>query len=306
MPEAAQRIASSRKSGSRSKIRLQKVGSLPIIKRFMELLKVEKLFERHLEAKHGHITMPYAKCLAIKIVNILDDPTACYELINWAAEQHAGLLGLDDYQPSALTDDRMGRALDCLFKADRATMLTELSLHMCKLFRVQLNQVHDDSTSISLYGDYENKKKKMPSEDAVKITYGHSKDHNPHLKQFLFGLTVSRDGAVPIHYRIENGNMTDDKTHISTYDSICQIVGNTKFIYVADSKLCTSSQMSHIHNCGGQFITVMPKNRAEYKHFRSTIERQGCRKTWTAFTFKRYSIPHAKNEHDLYEGYEHQ
>jgi hypothetical protein len=31
------------------------------------------------------------------------------------------------------------------------------------------------------------------------ITWGHNKDHRPDLKQLLFTLTVSSDGAVPVY-----------------------------------------------------------------------------------------------------------
>jgi transposase len=38
------------------------------------------------------------------------------------------------------------------------------------------------------------------------VTYGHSKDHRPDLKQLLFILTTTRDGGVPVQFRCEDGN----------------------------------------------------------------------------------------------------
>jgi len=42
------------------------------------------------------------------------------------------------------------------------------------------------------------------------ITWGHSRDHRPHLKQLVWILTVAADGSVPIAYRLADGNTNDD------------------------------------------------------------------------------------------------
>ena len=55
---------------------------------------------------------------------------------------------------------------------------------------VSLKVLHGDTTSISVQGDY-------PGDpDHLDITYGHSKDHRPDLKQFKVGLWVNSDGVV--------------------------------------------------------------------------------------------------------------
>ena len=52
------------------------------------------------------------------------------------------------------------------------------------------------------------------------VTFGHSKDHRPDLKQLVWILTVAADGAVPIAYRLADGNTTDDPTHVPTWDGL--------------------------------------------------------------------------------------
>jgi nucleoside-diphosphate-sugar epimerase len=42
------------------------------------------------------------------------------------------------------------------------------------------------------------------------ITWGHSRDHRPDLKQLVWILTVAADGSVPIAYRLADGNTNDD------------------------------------------------------------------------------------------------
>ena len=48
------------------------------------------------------------------------------------------------------------------------------------------------------------------------ITWGHSKDHRPDLKQLIWIVTVSADGAVPLAYRLADGTASGDPTHVPT------------------------------------------------------------------------------------------
>ncbi len=105
------------------------------------------------------------------------------------------------------------------------------------------------------------------------LNFGHNKDHRPDLKQLLFSLTVSRDGAVPIHYKAFDGNITDDKTHIQIWENLRRIAGRSDFIYVADSKLCTREQMNYITKEGGRFITVLPETRKECGWFKNWLRK---------------------------------
>ncbi|MGI8754671.1 MAG: IS1634 family transposase, partial [Acidimicrobiales bacterium] len=104
------------------------------------------------------------------------------------------------------------------------------------------------------------------------ITWGHSKDHRPDLKQLVWILTVSADGAVPLAYRIADGNTSDDPTHVPTWDGLVGLLGRTDFLYVADSKLCSRAAMAHIDSRGGRFVTLMPRTRTEDSAFRKHLQ----------------------------------
>jgi transposase len=76
-------------------------------------------------------------------------------------------------------------------------------------------------------------------------------------------LTISADGAVPLTYRMANGNVEDSTPHITTWERCRPIAGRSGFLYVADSKLCTRDNMDHIAANGGGFLTILPKTRKE-------------------------------------------
>ena len=170
-----------------------------------------------------------------------------------------------------LNDDRLGRTLDQLFKADLRTLMTRLVVHMVQTFSVTMNQLHNDSTSITFSGAYHKKRPRKDGRRRLEIVRGFNKDHRPDLKQLVWTLTISHDGAVPVHYNVDDGNVTDDQTHIATWQVLRQIVGHSQFIYVADCKLCIRQNMGYIDGQGGRFITVLPRTRAEDARFRSWL-----------------------------------
>ena len=158
-----------------------------------------------------------------------------------------------------INDDRIGRALEKLFDTDRASLMTEIVLKAVSEFDLKMDQFHNDSTSITFQGEYEDANgDKKRGKETLKIARGHNKDHRPDLKQLVFDLTVTSDGAVPIHYKGYDENRTDDTTHIETWDTLKELKGSPDFIYVADSKLCASETMRYIEGEDGFFITVMP------------------------------------------------
>lgn len=103
-------------------------------------------------------------------------------------------------------------------------------------------------------------------------TYGHNKDHRPDLKQLVLGLTVTKDGAVPIHHNVYSGNQTDDTLHIQNFQKVRTLLQKSDFIYVADSKLATSSNLMSIHNYGGKFISIMPRTWGDDKDFKDRVK----------------------------------
>jgi transposase len=250
----------------------QIVGSLPIVNHFIDRLHLDELLAQKLATANAQTIDP-AQSIGVVLRNIILRRVPVYSLGEWASQYIPELLGLVPDQLPSLNDDRFGRALDVMFDADRASLLTEVVVRAIKEFDLDLSQIHNDSTSITFFGIYENATGNMKrGKRSLKITKGHNKDHRPDLKQLMWLLTVTADGAVPIHYRVCDGNVVDSPTHIETWDAIKELVGRSGFIYVADSKLCTAKNMKYIDTNNGKFITVLPRNRKEDKWFREYVQ----------------------------------
>lgn len=67
-----------------------------------------------------------ATALGILLRNILLGRRPIYGLQEWAQPFLPSLLGLEPDQVGGLNDDRIGRALDRLFNADRASLMTTI------------------------------------------------------------------------------------------------------------------------------------------------------------------------------------
>ena len=240
------------------------LGALPVIGRFLQRIGLAGTLGRHLRATDGRTTLAAATTIGVLVQNLCVAREPLYGLAGWAGGFDPRLLGLEPGEAGLLNDDRVGRALDQLFDADRASLLTELVLCAVREFEVDCSQLHNDSTSVVLHGDYSAADgHQRGAKPTVLAARGHSKDHRPDLKQLLLILTVTADGAVPLAHRLAAGNVNDDRTHIDTWDELRTLTGRADFLYVADSKLCTREQMSHIDAHGGRFVTVLPRTRRE-------------------------------------------
>jgi len=248
------------------------IDALPIINHFIDRLDLDEIIKCAMpHADTSNHIMPHTS-IGLLLRNIIIGRLPVYGFKEWVTLFDPHLFNLKLEQVDYINDDRIGRALEKLFDTDRASLMTEIVLKAVREFNLEMEQFHNDSTSITFHGNYENAiGGKIRGQETLKITRGHNKDHRPDLKQLVFDLTVTSDGAVPIHYKSYDGNRTDDTTHIETWDTLRELKGSSNFIYVADSKLCVSETMKHIDGEDGFFITLMPRTRSEDKWFREHI-----------------------------------
>ena len=252
------------------------IGALPILNAILDEMKLDQFLEGYLPPEDGRTKLRSCRALMVLVRNTLTARVPIYGVGEWACGYAPDLLGLTETEMELLNDDRVGRALDKLYKADRSSLALSVATHVVKRFNVKLDQLHNDSTTISFFGAYNDQGIETPDPDRpglVSITWGHSKAHRPDLKQLLYILTVAQDGATPIHYRAASGNVTDDSTHRDTWELLCRLAERRDFLYVADCKLATSENMNYIHRNAGRFITVLPRTRREDTAFRQRLAR---------------------------------
>ena len=256
-----------------SELLIQRLGPLPLINHFIRRLNLDATLADFVPSQDRDSGLPYAKALGVLLRSIIVEREPIYRQQEVVETFAPGAFGVEPEEVEHLSDDRIGRALDRLFDADRAGLLTRMVVGMGKSFEVRFDELHNDSTSIRLTGQYrEARGRSLRGRRAPWITYGYSKDHRPDLKQLLFILTTSADGGVPVQFRCEDGNRSDVDTHIETWEALRRVAGKSDFLYVGDSKLCATETLDYIADRKGRFVTVMPRSRGEDANFRKWIQ----------------------------------
>jgi hypothetical protein len=172
----------------------QTLGALPIVDAFLARMGVDELLGRWLGPGDVRAALAPARAVGLLICNLCVCREPVYALGEWASPHDPALLGLSGDELALLNDDRVGRALDRLFDADRASLLTQLMLGVISEFTVDCGQLHNDSTSITLTGAYRSADgHPRAGKPTAAAAHGHNKDHRPDLKRSRLGGPAGRN-----------------------------------------------------------------------------------------------------------------
>src|SRR5260221_4173118 len=109
-----------------------------------------------------------------------------------------------------LNDDCLGRTLDWLYSHDPTKLFAGIASRARQIFGVKADQIHVDTTSFSVSGEYAVAAPRAaePGAEAaiIAITYGYSRDHRDDLKQWMLALATTQDGDIPLVLRPLDGN----------------------------------------------------------------------------------------------------
>jgi len=270
-------------------IKVHKLNIYPVVKHYLDRLGVYNLFSDHLkDAQTIHL-----ESLCVLVMNIIIGVRPMYQISNWLKEFSDGQSEFG-HQANAFTDDRLGEALDILYKSDRESLLTAASAKSIEIFELSTDQIHNDTTTISFSGAYEANN----SDETVALQPGYNKDGRPHDKQIIFNLSTTADGHVPILAQLHDGNTNDSDTHRPNWEALRHHLQRTDFLYVADSKVATIDNMRHIDQYGGRFISILPATRKEVRHFKEQLMQTPQSVEWT--TIKQHSHSRKKSKLVVY------
>lgn len=149
---------------------------------------------------------------------------------------------------------KLGRTLDALHSHGCDQLFSRIAHHVCQIENVDQRFNSLDTTSFSLTGRYD----RDFDENEISITYGHSKDHRPDLKQAVQEMMVSQDGGIPLLTQSHNGNGSDSTIFKERAEALLTHFKNSdgpKYL-IGDSKLYSKKAASTLAQMG--FITRIP------------------------------------------------
>jgi len=194
------------------------------------------------------------------IMNILGQvPIRMYRLPEFFTDKPLPLLF--PWQPEVLAekfnDARAERMLDDLWEADPQKVLSAVAHQVILRYHPDRSQVHVDTTSKSFYGAYEH----QPDPQVPQITYGHSKDRRPDLKQLLFGVGMSGDGLLLLG-EVSSGNQSDMTFNghwIKQVREQLALTAEEFLLYVADSAVITTDNLELLREHHMDVLSRLPE-----------------------------------------------
>jgi transposase len=140
-----------------------------------------------------------------------------------------------------LNDDTLGRALDALYTAGVTELFARVAAAGCRRFGIRHQFMHLDSSSIHLHGAYDERE---PEREAVRITYGYSREERPDLKQVVVNLMTSYRSAIPTWLEVLSGNSSDKESFVPSIAAYtAQMQAADAPYFVADSALYSADNL---------------------------------------------------------------
>src|SRR5499425_2104271 len=234
------------------------IAHLPLVLGVLRRLEVATVIDRLIPPHPAH-GLSCGRGVEALVLAILDGHHALYKVGRRLEERGMVALLQPGLTRAALNDYRLGHILDALFAANLNKVFSAVALKALEVYAILTPWLHQDTTTIALYGAYANEPQKP---EAPRPTYGHSKDGRDDLKQVLLSLGVSGDGGLPLRVGVRDGNRSDSvETPVAIEECLALGLEGVRGI-VADSKgysrrtlgLCLERQIG--------LVTLVPRTCA--------------------------------------------
>jgi len=178
-----------------------------------------------------------------------------------------------------LTDDCLGRTLDWLYAHDPTKLFAGIARRARQIFGVSTPQVHVDTTSFSVSGDYAAKQAQVADGEGaateveadpalIAITSGSSRDHREDLKQWMLALATTHDGDIPLFLPPLSGNSSDKVSVLAAVQAIQEPLRATDEapgVYVADNGVSSEATMRQLNQARIKWISRVSETSTQAK-----------------------------------------
>jgi Transposase len=249
-----------------SDIRAKVVGATAFIAQVCRDLGIADKVNRMVEWDQKQWKLSPGTRVVALIINIICHRQPLYRVWEFYEHLDLGLLFDQPVTLEDLNDDGFARTLDRLHASGELRRLVHtVALAAVRRLPLGIRSVHADTTSISLQGEFEGTEsdrdfqRENPDRPLLNITHGYSKDHRPDLKQFIYGLVVSKEG-LPLLATVNDGNTSDKKWNLEVIREIQQsFLDPVELLYVADSALITRENLEEMARAGLRFVSRLPE-----------------------------------------------
>jgi transposase len=231
------------------------IAHLPLVLGVLRRLEVATVIDGLIPPHPAH-GLSCGRGVEALVLAILDGHHALYKVGRWLGERGMVALLQPGLTRAALNDYRLGHILDALFAANLNTVFSALALKALEVYAIPTPWLHQDTTTIALYGVYEDEPQ---TPGAPRPAYGHSKDGRDDLKQVLLSLGVSGDGGIPLRLGVRDGNRSDSvETPLAIEECLALGLEGIRGI-VADSKAYSRRTLGLCLEHRIDVVTLVPR-----------------------------------------------
>ena len=170
----------------------------------------------------------------------------------------------------SITGHTLGQTLDEIAAYGSSELFGKVAFAVALEQGLLTRYNHLDSTSLSVHGEYE----KRAGVEAIELTYGHSKDHRPDLKQAVLSLVVNGPAEMPLWMEPLEGNSSDKSSFHETIARVrafqTQLAVDTPFKWIADSALYSKDKL--LAQTDYLWLCRVPETLAEAKRLVRTAD----------------------------------
>lgn len=160
-------------------------------------------------------------------------------------------------------EERLAKAMDDIWAVGPEKLMFAIAVQVISAFRLDTSYFHFDTTSLTCHGAFDSDDNMLSGDGELPpwMTYGHSKDRRPDLKQIMYGMMMSGDGGVPVFGEVLDGNSSDTASTAEFFRRIRHLVEDPrKVVCVADCKGWSGSVVSMIQDNGMRLLSRLPRN----------------------------------------------
>jgi len=229
------------------------VAHLPIVKHYAKKIQLVETIDSIVDSQ---MQVSAGLTVLAMVLDTLSGRNPLYRLQKFFEDKDTELLLGEPVDASAFADHNVSRVLDSLYDSGTGRLFSQIAQNAIGAFALDTACAHYDTTSISVFGDYD-----WP-DPPFQITYGYSKDKRHGLKQFLVEMfCVDRD--VPIIGATRDGNASDKTLNNELLGGISRHMARHgidpgAFIYVADSAMVTRDNLKRANENGVRFLSRLP------------------------------------------------
>jgi len=246
----------------------ERVDDIPLLLAQMERMGLAALLDTHFPTHGNWQGLGFGRVATIWLSSILS--RGDHRLVHvepWVAQRQFTLSSLtgEVVRAHEFSDDRREIVVRLLSDDQRwAAFEAALTPHLVRVYDLQTERVHVDSTSASAYASVS---------DEGLFQFGHSKDHRPDLPQVKIMQAVLDPLGMPLATDVVSGQRAADPLYIPCIERVQQSLGRSGLLLVGDCKMAARDTRACLVLAGDSSLCPLPQAQLDEGEFDETLER---------------------------------